>query len=91
MKKFTCESCKSKLYAREVPIFSSLEKDEMNKIATNMAHLTFNKGDILCTEGEESSKLFILSSGSVKLSKLTNEGKEQIVHILNEGEFFWRI
>ncbi len=60
----------------------------MNKIATNMAHLTFNKGDILCTEGEESSKLFILSSGSVKLSKLTNEGKEQIVHILNEGEFF---
>ncbi|MDU3336919.1 Crp/Fnr family transcriptional regulator [Paraclostridium bifermentans] len=88
MKKFTCESCKSKLYAREVPIFSSLEKNEMNKIATNMAHLTFNKGDILCTEGEESSKLFILSSGSVKLSKLTNEGKEQIVHILNEGEFF---
>lgn len=88
MKNFTCESCKSKLYAREVPIFSSLEKDDMNKIANNMAHITFNKGDILCTEAEKSPKLFILSSGSVKLSKLTNEGKEQIVHILKEGEFF---
>lgn len=88
MKNFTCENCKSKLYAKEVPIFSSLEKDEMDKLASNMNHITFNKGAILCTEGEESPKLFILSSGSVKLSKLTADGKEQIIHILKEGEFF---
>lgn len=88
MKRFSCENCKAKLYAKEVPIFSSLEKDELNKIAFTMSHLTFNKGDILCIEGQESPKLFILSSGSIKLSKLTPEGKEQILHILKEGEFF---
>ena len=88
MERFSCENCKKKLYAKEVPIFSALSKDEMNKIAITMSHLIFNKGDVLCTEGEKSSNLFILSSGAVKLSKLTSEGKEQIVHILKEGEFF---
>jgi CRP/FNR family transcriptional regulator len=39
-------------------------------------------------EGYALSKLIIISNGTIKLSKSTYEGKEQIIHILSVGEFF---
>lgn len=49
---------------------------------------TFAKGESICYEGEVSNTLFIINEGKVKLSKMTKEGKEQIVHILATGDFF---
>lgn len=76
------------MYAKEIPIFSSLSENELEEILNGIEHFCFKKDDIICLEGDSLSKLVIISNGTIKLSKSTHEGKEQIIHILSVGEFF---
>lgn len=46
------------------------------------------RGRTLFTEGEEGSSCFILAMGTVKLSRLSPEGKEVVVRIVRPGELF---
>jgi len=88
MKECNCESCSNRLCAKKVPIFSFLSDDELIKIIDMTGHKAYKKGDRLCSQGEKSDTLFIINEGQVKISKLTKEGKEQIVHIFTNGDFF---
>ncbi|MBU5592271.1 Crp/Fnr family transcriptional regulator [Clostridium sp. MSJ-4] len=88
MNQCSCERCSNNLCAKKVPIFSFLSDEELKKIISMTGHLQFKKGEALCYEGEKSDTLFIINEGKVKLSKITKEGKEQIVHILTSGDFF---
>jgi CRP-like cAMP-binding protein len=83
-----CGMCTHKLCAKKVPIFSFLSDDELKKIVEKTGHKDYKKGETLCLEGEKSDTLFIINEGQVKLSKITKEGKEQILHILSSGDFF---
>jgi CRP-like cAMP-binding protein len=88
MSQCNCENCSQNLCARKVPIFSFLSEDELLKIINMTGHKFYKKGELLCSQGEKSETLFIINEGKVKLSKLTKEGKEQIVHIFTSGDFF---
>ncbi|MGO5091205.1 Crp/Fnr family transcriptional regulator [Clostridium sp. LCP25S3_F10] len=88
MKEYTCRNCHHNICARKVPIFSSLSEKELIKIVNMTGHETFKKGETICNEGDKSETLVIINEGKVKLCKLTNEGKEQIIHILSSGDFF---
>jgi len=88
MKECRCENCKHSLCAKKVPIFSFLSDDELIKIVDMTGHKVYKKGDMLCRQGEKSDTLFIINEGQIKISKLTKEGKEQIVHIYTSGDFF---
>ena len=88
MKTCNCENCSHSLCAKKVPIFSFLSDDELIKIIDMTGHKFYKKGDMLCSQGEKSDTLFIINEGQVKISKLTKDGKEQIVHIFTSGDFF---
>jgi CRP/FNR family transcriptional regulator, anaerobic regulatory protein len=88
MKEFNCENCKHKLCARKVPIFSFLSEDDLKKIVDMTGHKSYKKGDVLCREGDRSDTLFIINEGQVKISKFIKDGKEQIIHIYSNGDFF---
>ena len=88
MKDCSCENCNHSLCAKKVPIFSFLSDDELIKIVDMTGHKFYKKGDMLCSQGQKSDTLFIINEGQVKISKLTKEGKEQIVHIFTSGDFF---
>jgi len=88
LQKIDCESCKHRLCASQVPIFSFLSREELLKIVGMTGHIAFKKGELITGEGDVSNTLFIINEGQVKLSKVTRDGKEQIVHILTSGDFF---
>jgi len=88
MKECSCGNCGHDLCAKKVPIFSFLSEDELIKIVDMTRHKLYKKGDLLCSQGEKSDTLFIINEGKVKISKLTKEGKEQIIHIFTSGDFF---
>jgi len=70
-----------------VPIFSSLSREEMTEVSMTAAHREYKKGEAVYLEDEYSEKLFVINKGKVKISKLSEEGKEQIIRILKEGDF----
>jgi len=88
MEECSCENCTHSLCAKKVPIFSFLSDDELRKVVDMTGHKIYKKGDILCSLGSKSDTLFIINEGQVKISKLTKEGKQQIVHIFTSGDFF---
>ncbi|WMC94212.1 Crp/Fnr family transcriptional regulator [Kineothrix sp. MB12-C1] len=72
----------------KVPIFSSLSPEEMSHISSIIKHKNYQKGELLFSEGDSPRSLIIINEGSVKAFKVTPEGREQILHIFSEGDFF---
>lgn len=74
--------------ARHISIFSALSDSELQNIIKMVIRREYIKGEVLCREGETSDNLFLIRDGKIKLSKMTRDGKEQILHILTKGDFF---
>lgn len=82
-----CCSCNHKYCAKKVSLFKSLSDKDLNNVVDLVTKKSFQKGDIIFSQGEIFDKLFIINTGSIKVYKYTKEGKEQILYILKEGEF----
>jgi CRP/FNR family transcriptional regulator len=48
----------------------------------------FLKGEFIFREAERSETLFVVNEGLIKLTKMSAEGREQIVRLLFPGDFF---
>lgn len=83
-----CNNCRGELCASKVPIFENLNNEELVEIVNTINHKEFEKGDIIFTEGSEAKTLYFINEGKIKLYKYTKDGKEQILHVLSEGDFF---
>ncbi len=83
-----CERCRNNLCARKVNIFSTLTNDELIDIILMTGSKSFDKDESICFEGDISDTLHIINEGRIKLYKTTKSGKEQILHILSDGDFF---
>lgn len=73
---------------RKVPIFTSLSDEDLSRVSAMIIHRKYAKGQSLILEEQPTDTLFIIQQGQVKLSKMTPQGKEQILHILTAGDFF---
>ncbi len=62
--------------------------DELAKITTLRS---FHQGETVFVEEEPASGFYILFSGKVKIFKLSPDGKEQILHIIEPGQSFAEI
>jgi CRP-like cAMP-binding protein len=83
-----CNNCRGGLCASKVPIFENLNKEELVEIVNKINHKEFSKGDVIFNEGNIANTLYFINEGKIKLYKYTKDGKEQILHILSEGDFF---
>lgn len=83
-----CVSCRHKMCTKRISVFSSLLDNEIERVSELIIHRDFKKGEIIIKEGEHQDSLIILNSGSVKIYKYNQDGKEQILYIFSEGDFF---
>lgn len=81
-----CEHIASLCVSR-VPIFKHLPYDELAIIADKAAMRVYERGEFVHRAGEPSDKLFIVHTGQVKVYRLSESGKEQLVRILRPGDF----
>ena len=70
-----------------VPIFNHLEESQMDEILGTVHSMSFKKGEIIYHQGKPSDSLYVVHSGKVRIYRLSESGKEQIVRILNPGDF----
>ena len=83
-----CEHCEHKLCAKRVPIFSILDTSEISKVVELIIRKQYAKGELIILEGSTLDRLIIINSGQAKAFRDTMEGKEQILYIFSEGDFF---
>ncbi len=74
-----------------VPIFHGLTVEEVTILQQVTHSRSYNKGDYIFREGEPSHTLYVVHEGLIKISKLSAEGKEQIIRLLFPGDFFGQL
>lgn len=66
-------------------IFCQLEKESLHEVSTHK-HISFHKkGEVLFAEGSQPEGLYCVHSGKVKLSSLSEQGKNSILSIVAGG------
>lgn len=81
-----CASCGHKLCAKKVPIFSNLNDEQLQTVIDLIERKHYKKGEVIMHIGDAFDRLFIVNEGSFKVSTYNEDGKEQILYILNEGD-----
>jgi CRP/FNR family cyclic AMP-dependent transcriptional regulator len=71
---------------QRVPIFSDLDRKELERIAQSMKERTFQAGESVTTEGQSGVGFFIIESGE---AKVTVGGEER--RRLGPGDYFGEV
>jgi CRP-like cAMP-binding protein len=82
-----CVVCDSYSCIKIVPIFAHLNSDEMAQVASITSERTYEKGQTIYRVGESRGELYVLHSGSVKVYRLSADGKEQVLRRVQSGQF----
>lgn len=72
----------------ETPLFSGLAPGELSRIAALAVRRRLARREAVFREGDRADGFFVVVSGSVKIFKLSEDGKEQVLHLLEPGQSF---
>src|ERR1051325_8449267 len=75
-------------FLRSVPIFNDIEESELAKIVRVGVRKKYKKGSIILLEEESGAALFVIITGKVKIVRTDDDGREVILSILGENDFF---
>jgi CRP/FNR family transcriptional regulator len=70
------------------PLFASLSDADLDALMAIARIREHPRGELLFSEGEEAEGFFIVLDGKVKVYKLSPDGKERILHIIQPGGTF---
>ncbi len=73
---------------KNLPLFGDLDDEELVEIWNHVQTRSYKKSNIILFEEDPGDSLFIIKEGKVKITRLSEEGREVILSILGEGEFF---
>lgn len=70
-----------------VPIFNHLDNESMHKIGQKAQSRLLDRLEYLYQADEKDESVYIVHSGQVRIFHLSESGKEQLIRILNPGDF----
>lgn len=73
------------------PLFADLPEEQINAVSRITTREKFFKGDTVFSEGDPGSGFYIIETGSIKIYKLSIDGKEHILHIFGPGDPFGEV
>ena len=72
---------------KAVPIFKNLSSDEIDEIIMISNHQKLDKGELIYRSGDQLNSLYVIHKGKIKITRLSDDGKEQVIRILSHGDF----
>lgn len=76
-----CESC----IVREFNSLKSLSREELMRVSACKTGKIFRKGQVIFEEGETLNGVYCVKEGVCKLTKLSENGKDQVVKLVVKG------
>ena len=71
-----------------VPIFSELPQNVIDEIASVGHQKSYDKNETIFIEDDPGTALFFIITGKVKISRTSDDGREVILSIISENDFF---
>ena len=72
----------------KVDLFQTLRSEQISKIALKTVQRSFNKGDVICKQGDAGRSLFIVKEGFLKVFITIENNVEKQVGVLIPEDFF---
>ncbi len=76
------------LFLRGIDIFEGLDCAQINSLGAIIHDKEFARGDLIAAPWADTPSLFMIRRGQVKLSLLSESGKEHVLALLNAGDIF---
>jgi len=73
---------------KQCPLFYGVTATDLRLLLSILRIRKFNKGEILFAEGGAAEGFYIVASGKVKVYKLSPDGRERILHVVQPGNSF---
>jgi CRP/FNR family transcriptional regulator len=73
---------------QKTPLFASLTEEEMRALAARTVRKQFQKDEQLFAEGDPCTGLYLVSTGRIRIFKLSPSGREQVLAIEGPGSSF---
>lgn len=78
----------TRAFLRQVPLFESLSEDELQALSNVTIARTFTRDSVIILAEEEGDTLFIIRRGQVKVSIVSEDGREVILSLLGPDAVF---
>src|SRR3990172_2035148 len=72
----------------KIAIFNTLSAPELKELTPYLISASVRKKDVIFSEGDPSEWLYIVTEGKVKITKLSQDGKELILELIHPMDFF---
>jgi CRP/FNR family transcriptional regulator, cyclic AMP receptor protein len=73
---------------RRVPLFSGLAEGDLTAFADLTRERGYPKGSVIVFEDDAGDALYLVAAGQVKVVLIAEDGREVILSVLGEGNFF---
>jgi CRP-like cAMP-binding protein len=73
---------------RKVPLFASMREGDILAFAELVRERSFPKGSVIVFEDDPGDALYLVAKGQVKVVLIGEDGREVILSVLGEGNFF---
>lgn len=73
---------------RKTPLFAALSEAELRALSRRVAKRHFDRGELLFSEGDACSGLFLVASGKIRIFKVSAGGREQVLAMEGPGSSF---
>lgn len=73
---------------KQALLFSGLKDPDLAELATITVRRKFKKGESLFGEGDAATGFYLLVTGSIKLCRMAQDGREKVLHFVRPGETF---
>jgi CRP/FNR family transcriptional regulator len=74
-----------------IPLFGGLSPAQLAQFAGIAVERAFGKNEWVFSEGDEGDGFYVVLSGTIKVFKLSADGKEHILHIFSAGQVFGEV
>jgi cAMP-dependent protein kinase regulator len=71
-----------------IPLFSDLKREELSRVMEKIQARRFAQGKIVCREGDPGNSIYIISRGSVAITRKSPGKEKTVLNELKEGDFF---
>lgn len=73
---------------KKITLFNELDDQLLQKVASLVEERSITRNEVIFLEGDDGAALYFIKKGKVKISKVSETGREIIVHILGPGDIF---
>jgi CRP-like cAMP-binding protein len=73
---------------RGIPLFRDFSDEQLAQVGATVTERRYAKHQFIVREGDPGDTFFMIASGSVAVCRVAPDGRETILSILKEGDFF---